>query len=42
MHKGESVPMARSLDLDALTEDDMLQLLEEIFSHIPSDLVVDQ
>ncbi len=27
--------MARSLDLDALTEDDMLQLLEEIFSRLP-------
>src|SRR5688572_23973168 len=26
--------MARSLDLDALTEDDMLQLLEEIFSRL--------
>jgi DNA-binding protein H-NS len=26
--------MARSLDLDALTEDDMLQLLDEIFSRL--------
>jgi DNA-binding protein H-NS len=27
--------MARSLDLDALTEDDMIQLLEEILSRLP-------
>ena len=27
--------MARSLDLDALTEDDMMQLLEEIFFRLP-------
>jgi DNA-binding protein H-NS len=31
----EIVSMARSLDLDALTENDMLQLLEEILNRLP-------